>query len=158
MWSLLTKCQAEQDIHTLKMAMMLSQTFYRERPESPDRDEEEPDKQGSKDRTSREYLKSALIKHPLWQDETFWDDACEKSIMEQLADADRNAWHDLGREELRDMVLRVHNAVFAQIGAYAHSMVEFGCPRHRARQFVRRLCATYELSEDMRFMLMSTCV
>lgn len=25
MWSLLTKCQAEQDIHTLKMAMMLSQ-------------------------------------------------------------------------------------------------------------------------------------
>jgi hypothetical protein len=42
-----------------------------------------------------------------------------------------------------------------QVGAYAHSMVEFGCNHALARQFVRRLAATYQLASDQLEMLLA---
>mmetsp|Transcript_64053 Transcript_64053/g.176987 ORF Transcript_64053/g.176987 Transcript_64053/m.176987 type:complete len:98 (+) Transcript_64053:943-1236(+) len=86
----------------------------------------------------------------------FWDAACWESIREALSsDGDEVAlWHELGPDAARDAVLRVHNIVFSQIGAYAHSMVEFGCKRGKARQFVRRLCSAYQLGEEQRHMLL----
>ncbi len=52
-------------------------------------------------------------------------------------------------------VLRVHNIIFSQIGAYAHSMIEFGCPKALTVQFVRRLSTSYQLSEEQRGMLLA---
>jgi len=63
-------------------------------------------------------------------------------------------WHDMGSAEQRDAVLRIHNIVFSQVGAYAHSMLEFGCKPTLARKFVSRLAATYELAEDQKDMLL----
>jgi hypothetical protein len=42
-----------------------------------------------------------------------------------------------------------------QVGAYAHSMVEFGCSPALAKQFVRRLAATYQLASDQLEMLLA---
>lgn len=70
---------------------------------------------------------------------------CGVSIS-QLNEGDTTiVWHERGPEGVQDMVLRVHNIVFSQIGAYAHSMVEFGCPKKLARQFVRKLATTYQV-------------
>lgn len=158
-WTLLDKCQEHGDTRLAKMAMMLSQTFYRDAGlagvslAAPD----ERRRRGSYvNRDGREYLKSALIDHPLWKDMKFWDEACWQSILEQLEEGNQAPvkWHELGPDAARDAVLRVHNIVFSQIGAYAHSMVEFGCPRRQARLFVCRLSAAYQLSEDQCQMLL----
>jgi len=61
----------------------------------------------------------------------------------------------MGPHEVRDAVFRVHNIVFSQVAAYAHSMVEFGCNKKLATHFVRRLAATYQLAEDQKQMLLA---
>ena len=58
-------------------------------------------------------------------------------------------------DEARDAVLRVHNIVFSNVGAFAHSMVEFGCSPDVARQFVHRISSAYQLHEDQREALLS---
>jgi len=157
----LDKCQQSHDVHTAKMAMMLSQTFYRE-VEVPAQGIATLGAPGSTpSRDTREYLKNAdvLVAHPLWRDMKFWDEACWQSIAESLKEGQGSGhgevWHGLGPLETRDAVLRVHNIVFSQVGAYAHSMVEFGCPPALAKQFVRRLAATYQLGEDQKDMLLA---
>ena len=146
----LDKCQQHRDVHTAKMAMMLSQTFYREVAK-----EQQPGS-APPSRDDREYLKQALLTHPLWEDMSFWDEACWQSISESLKEGQTDTlWHDMSPAEQREAVLRVHNIVFSQVGAYAHSMVEFSCSKVLARKFVRRLAATYQLSLDQLDMLLA---
>ena len=86
----LDKCQETNDIRGAKTVMMLSQvpastyfsfdtrkpsashiyvpkTFYRET---------QADLDASASRQGREYLKTALLTHPLWRTVSFWDEAC----------------------------------------------------------------------------------
>jgi hypothetical protein len=160
----LDKCQQSRDVHTAKMAMMLSQTFYREVTVFPSGVATSHATLGAPgsapSRETREYVKNAelLKEHPLWRDMKFWDEACWQSIAESLKEghgSGADSWHAMGPLETRDAVLRVHNIVFSQVGAYAHSMVEFGCPPSLAKQFVRRLAATYQLGEDQKEMLLA---
>mmetsp|Transcript_46810 Transcript_46810/g.94438 ORF Transcript_46810/g.94438 Transcript_46810/m.94438 type:complete len:623 (-) Transcript_46810:88-1956(-) len=172
----LDKCRENRDVHTAKMAMMLSQTFWKNAEQSapssptppapppsttPDSASSSaasasPAVPGTSSRGDvREYLKSALESHPLWQDMDFWEDACWESIKQSLKEgASDTAWHDMGPNETKDAVLRVHNIVFSQVGAYAHSMAEFGCDSVVASSFVRRLAATYQLAQDQLGMLL----
>jgi hypothetical protein len=177
----LDKCRENRDIHTAKMAMMLSQTFWKNldeaqsaptSPRSPGSAPQSPlspppisqtttttnppnTTTPTTNRDGREYVKSALESHPLWQDLAFWEDACWQSIRQSLKEgASDTAWHDMGPLETKDAVLRVHNIVFSQVGAYGHSMVEFGCSPHVASGFVRRLAATYQLAQDQLDMLL----
>ena len=138
----LDKCLETKDVQTAKMAMMLSQTFYQ--------DGEEAGSDG--DRKARIFLKSSLLHHPLWRDVHFWDESCWSAIRESLSEggAMKKKWHSLSAEEIQDAVLRVHNVVFSNVGAYAHSMVEFGCSVELAQHFVARICSIYQLQEDQR--------
>jgi len=76
----LDRCRDQQDVHLAKMTMMLSQTFYKLVPAVPvapaltDTEPAEADR--SEAPVAREYLKSALLKNPLWEDISFWDEAC----------------------------------------------------------------------------------
>lgn len=175
----LDKCRENHDVHNAKMAMMLSQvshfynphitmlvyidlvfqTFYRETVPVDSKVTEDGEGRARANSTSqrgtREYLKTALIAHPLWEDVSFWDEACWQSISESVKEGKAEVlWHDMKPLEQRDAVLRIHNIVFSQVGAYAHSMLEFGCKPALARKFVLRLAATYELAEDQKDMLL----
>mmetsp|Transcript_20644 Transcript_20644/g.24438 ORF Transcript_20644/g.24438 Transcript_20644/m.24438 type:complete len:669 (-) Transcript_20644:123-2129(-) len=158
----LDKCRENRDVHTAKMAMMLSQTFYREpilvveSNSLPTGTRGRAESSSGPSRKGREYLKSALISHPLWEDMSFWDEACWQSIRESVKEGRSDvAWHDMTPLEQRDSVLRIHNIVFSQVGAYAHSMLEFGCKPSLARMFMLRLASTYELAEDQKDMLLA---
>eukprot|EP00957_Ditylum_brightwellii_P210226 15364694-Ditylum_brightwellii.AAC.1 len=48
-------------------------------------------------------------------------------------------WYDLGVDERSLAASQVYAVVFAQLGALAHSMVEFGCDIKQACAFVRPL-------------------
>jgi hypothetical protein len=54
---------------------IIFKTFYRETIISSPVDQEATRAKNSS-RGGREYLKSALISHPLWEDMSFWDEAC----------------------------------------------------------------------------------
>jgi hypothetical protein len=103
------------------------------------------------ERGDRVFLKSALLSHPIWQSAAFWEESFSSALSSALKEGPAvRKWHAMTPDEMRDAVLRVHNIVFSNVGAYAHSMLEFGCDAAMARKFVLRICHIYQLQEDQR--------
>jgi hypothetical protein len=121
-----------------------------------------------------------LIGHPLWEEDEFWDQALYQCVAESLTHSGvmqnyerassrqgKNSgnsewsqqkkllWHDLNHAERSEAATQVHAVVFAQLGALAHSMMEFGCGTKRACAFVRRMCVRNQLPISQRSMLLS---
>ena len=170
------------DIANCKMLMMLSQTFYTVGKEKrlsgiPDASGETVAPQ-TDDRSRRAYIKSRIMSHRMWSDDSFWDQALFQCVSEALhlskvmpnlcqqAAVQRygggNAvtlvkdmkWHDLLPQQ-RDMATtQVHDIVAAQLGALAHSMIEFNCGLEKAERFVRRLSVRYQLPMETRRLLL----
>ena len=63
-------------------------------------------------------------------------------------------WHDLTETERSEAASQVHAVVFAQLGALAHSMIEFGCGLERSCAFVRRMAIRNQLPISQRTMLL----
>lgn len=66
----------------------------------------------------------------------------------------KTQWHDLNSTERIEAASQVHAVVFAQLGALAHSMMEFGCSLERSCSFVRRMSIRYQLPSSHRNMLL----
>ena len=69
--ALLNGCKTEHDsgVSIAKMCMMLSQTFYFDESKQGG---EDPDDETDESRENRVYVKSRLVDHPLWQNDSFW--------------------------------------------------------------------------------------
>ena len=171
-----------------KMCMMLSQTFYIEGtpPEGATAIISSDDVSSGENnsRNKRIYVKSKLIGHDLWKEDEFWDQALYQCVTESLthsgvmanfdrATSDRNdtmmrssewaeartlQWHDLTHAERSEAASQVHAVVFAQLGALAHSMMEFGCGMERSCAFVRRMSVRNQLPISQRTMLLQHLV
>lgn len=63
-------------------------------------------------------------------------------------------WHDLRNEERMEAATQVHAIVSSQVGALAHSMMEFGCGLDRTSAFVRRVAVQNQLPMSLRIMLL----
>jgi len=153
-------CLDTNDVHTAKIIMMLSQTFYR-KIETKDNDEHDqksslfpPDKDEEEDRGGkREYLKEMLSPHALWHksDCKFWEQALWQLIVEQLQTIPYDkVWHDMERVDMTIAVRRVHNVIFSQVMAITHSMIELGCTKTKTREFLYRMCVIHQLGESQR--------
>ena len=57
--------------------------------------------------------------------------------------------------ERSEAASQVHAVVFAQLGALAHSMIEFGCGLERSCAFVRRMSIRNQLPSSQRTMLLT---
>jgi len=64
-------------------------------------------------------------------------------------------WYDLTYVERSEAASQVHAVVFAQLGALAHSMIEFGCGLERSCAFVRRMSIRNQLPSSHRTMLLT---
>ena len=146
------------DVANAKMCMMLAQTFYFV-----------GHNDDGKDRTKRMYPKEKLCHHPIWLDEDFWTQALFQCVTDSLTNSgvmirvrmkksERNRkmkWHDLNYQDRADAASQIHAVIFSQLGALAHSMVEFGCSVEQACAFVRRLSVRHQLPLTQRSMLLS---
>jgi hypothetical protein len=96
----------------------------------------------------RMYLKELLISHVIWLDGRFWEQALWQCVLEQLVMIQLDQkWHDLEPADRLEAVTRVHDVIFSQVMAIAHSMIELGCSKASAREFVYRMCVVHQLSE-----------
>jgi hypothetical protein len=96
----------------------------------------------------RKYLKELLISHSLWLDGRFWEQALWQCVLDQLVMIQlEERWHDMEPEARLEAVRRVHDVIFSQVMAIAHSMSELGCSKASAREFVYRMCVVHQLSE-----------
>jgi 6-phosphofructokinase len=110
----------------------------------------------------------------------FWDEALSQQISESLthsgvmANFDKRTqnvkalsrrniewtqtettkWHDLNYTERVEAASQVQAVVFAQLGALAHSMIEFGCGLNRSCAFVRRMAIRNQLPSSQRAILL----
>jgi hypothetical protein len=66
----------------------------------------------------------------------------------------KTKWFDLSYTERLEAASQVHAVVFAQLGALAHSMIEFGCGLERSCAFVRRMAIRNQLPSSQRTMLL----
>lgn len=163
--AILTGCDREAaDISNAKMCMMLSQTFYLIK-----EGDDSSDVVASDTRVQKCYPNVKVCNHAIWSDEDFWVQALFQCVMESLShsgvmlrvrvkksDASRKIkWHDLSLDERAEAASQVHAVVFAQLGALAHSMIEFGCTVEQAVAFVRRLSVRHQLPLSQRTMLLS---
>ena len=81
----------------------------------------------------------------------------EKEVLGNSHDGVQNRklkWYDLSSDERLEAASQVHAVIFAQLGALAHSMVEFGCDLETACAFVRRLSIRHQLPLSHRSMLL----
>lgn len=67
-------------------------------------------------------------------------------------------WYDLTSAERTEAASQVHAVVFAQLGALAHSMMEFGCGLERSCAFVRRMAIRNQLPLSQRTILLQHLV
>jgi len=159
--SLLTGCDRESaDVASAKMIMMLAQTFYITR---------ETGGEGSEAKVKRSYPNEKICNHSIWSDEDFWVQALFQCVTESLSQSGvilrvrvkksesprKMKWHDLSLDERAEAASQVHAVIFAQLGALAHSMIEFGCTVEQAIAFVRRLSVRHQLPLSQRTMLLS---
>jgi len=179
--SILVGCDNEVGgVGNAKMCMMLSQTFYID-DDNDDEKDENPKRRDSiipEQRIKRIFVKSNLIGHDLWKDDEFWDLTLYQCVTESLTHSgvmqnfqptvNNNSknqssewmenrkvkWHDLTHAERSEAATQVHAVVFAQLGAIAHSMMEFGCGLERSCSFVRRMCVRNQLPTSQRTMLL----
>jgi len=177
--AILTGCDHEAGgVANAKMCMMLSQTFYiidEDNPETPPSNGE-PASPSATQRSNRIYVQTKLIAHALWGEDDFWDQALNQCVTESLTHsgvmqnfdrADRRnsnrsewaqtrklRWFDLTHAERSEAASQVHAVVFAQLGALAHSMMEFGCGIKRSCSFVRRMSVRNQLPISQRTMLL----
>ncbi len=56
----------------------------------------------------------------------------------------------MDRDKRQETVIRIHNIIFSQVMAIAHSMLELGCSKPMIREFVYRMCVIHQLSEAQR--------
>lgn len=162
LWVFLLHAQRNRDVHGAKMGMMLASTFFRLRPPRP-KDHHHHQQPGSAAPApeKREFLSRRLQQHPLWKDAAFWTLALQDQIREQLESMGEllpfgaASWHDAGPEARVELVSRIHNTVFSNAAALAHSMLEFGAPTEDAREFVLRVCEQYGLPEEQEHLLLS---
>lgn len=182
LWDLLDHCREDNDVHSAKVIMMLSQTFYRKnllpsvlRSKETENSDNPPSSVGAeynhtgegsdifdddrlRDRAAdkREYLKEMLISHSIWRDESFWEQALWQCALEQLQSIPyEKKWHDLDDESRLEAVRRIHSVIFSQVMAIIHSMMELGCSKEQTREFLYRMCVIHQLSERQRHNLLS---
>ena len=67
-------------------------------------------------------------------------------------------WHDLNHDQRLEAAAQLHAVIAAQLGALAHSMVEFGCGTERACAFVRRMSIRHQLPISTRSLLLQHLV
>ena len=139
-----------------KMCMMLAQTFYM-------------------NKQDKIFVRSRLASHEFWTNDEFWDQALYQCVSESLThsgvmgtfdralgpirksewtESQKIKWYDLSAAERAEASSQVHAVVFAQLGALAHSMMEFGCGLERAVAFVRRMSVRNQLPLSQRTMLL----
>jgi hypothetical protein len=156
LWAFLLHAQRNRDVHGAKMGMMLASTFFRLRPQP----KQQPGAAAAA-AEKREFLSRRLQQHPLWKDAAFWTRALQDQIREQLESMGEllpfgaAAWHDASPEARAELVARIHNTVFSNAAALAHSMLEFGAPTEDAREFVLRVSEQYGLPEEQEHLLLS---
>jgi len=175
--AILSGCDREAGgVSNAKMCMMLAQTFYMIDQEDKDAAASEHSGDSSIARDKRIFIKHRITDHPIWMDEEFWDQALFQCVSESLTNSGVMAnfdtrrrmthpqsewtetrklkWHDLTQKDRSEAAAQVHAVVFAQLGALAHSMCEFGCGLERSCAFVRRMSIRNQLPISQRTMLL----
>jgi hypothetical protein len=127
------------------------------------------------------YVKSRLLKHPMWEKDDFWDQALTLAVGESLTHSGvmsnferasnrivtattkkrsewtqthKTRWHDLTVEERYEAASQVHAVVFAQLGTMSQTMIEFGCSVEDTSAFVRRMSIRNQLPMSQRSTLL----
>lgn len=175
--AILSGCDREPGgVAIAKMCMMLAQTFYMIDQEDKDAAASQHSSDSSVARDKRIFIKHRISGHLIWQDEEFWDQALYQCVSESLThsgvmanfdtkrqmihaqsewtETRKMKWHDLNQKDRSEAAAQVHAVVFAQLGALAHSMMEFGCGLERSCAFVRRMSIRNQLPISQRTMLL----
>ena len=170
--AILDGCDCETGgVSNAKMCMMLSQTFFFLQEPSGENG-------NAAERSKRIYVQRHLLDHPLWAQEEFWDQVLYQCLSESLtnsgvmsnferrkskddtdhssewADSHKTKWFDLSPIERTEAASQVHAVVTAQLGALAHSMLEFNCGLERSCAFVRRMAIRNQLPLSQRSILL----
>lgn len=115
-------------------------------------DEEDIARRGTE---HRQYIREKLVLHPIWKDNGYWEQALWQCAVEQVQTIPyEKAWHNMDKEARTESIRRVHRVIFSQMMALAHSMIELGCSRRQARDFLYRMCTEHQLSEKQRQQLL----
>jgi hypothetical protein len=157
----LDEAHAAMHVRPAQLVMIMSQTFYRD-PLPAERAAVEVarvaaaaasqlvDAAGeSEEKRSgvhgeRVYLAQRIRAHPIWRDARFWEEAFFDSYSQEMSKHQRlQKWHS--ESEQREAEQRQKNILFAQLGAFAHNMTEFGMPVRQTRTFIQRMCQIHEL-------------
>ena len=133
------------------------------------------------DNQKKVYVSNRLTGQPLWDEDTFWDQALHQTVAEKLnysgvmsnferdsnkivtdtkkersewTETHQTRWHDLTEKERYEAASQVHAVVFAQVGEMADSMLEFCGSVEKTSAFVRRMCVRNSLPVSQRTTLL----
>lgn len=114
---------------------------------------------GEEDVANRHYLQSeqSLKTHAIWTKQGFWESALKEGIFVELEKFRPTSWDERTPEQLREMVINIHNLVFGQLGTLSITMMQQnGIDKEDVAEHVLTMSRKFQLCEDQEFELIGS--
>jgi hypothetical protein len=135
---ILDKVKRDNDIHSAKNVIVLSQTYYTD------------------NKSKKEYLQESIIEHNLFKDNKFWEDFLEfeinkeiKKFKDRQVKLSQNNQNNNNRNEKKGKSKFLETMVFGQIMTISDIMIRFGLNKEQIYQIIDPKIKTHELSQEI---------
>lgn len=133
--TMINTVQRDNDFHTVKNTIILSQTYYK-------KGENENDKF---------YLQKMIHNNEIFKSKKFWEEFLDFSINKEIVQCVSNDVKNgnILKENRRDTEDKMCNIAFAQIAPYTDNMKEFGLDKEVIREVVFPKMEKYKMTEEL---------
>jgi len=127
--------ERDNDFHSIKNAIILSQTYYVK----------------TDDKTGKRYLQKDIQDNKIFKSKKFWEEFLDYNINKEIATCLRFDYTsgNVMKENKKESDDKISNIAFSQILPYADNMIEFGLDKKIIREVVYPKMTTYKMSDEL---------
>ena len=127
--------ERDNDFHSIKNAIILSQTYYVK----------------TDDKTGKRYLQKDIQDNKIFKSKKFWEEFLDYNINKEIATCLRFDYTsgNVMKENKKESDDKISNIAFSQILPYADNMIEFGLDKKIIREVVYPKMITYKMSDEL---------
>ena len=123
---ILNNSRREKDFESIKLCMILSQTFY-------------------KISDNKKYLQTEVKKNEIWKKRSFWEEIIEFSIKDEIHNAKGfKIFLEESEEEREERVKQVANSILI---TFSYNMQLFDMPKEERKEIINKFVKKYDIKD-----------
>ena len=127
--------ERDNDFHSIKNAIILSQTYYIK----------------TDDKDGKRYLQKDIQDNKIFKSKKFWEEFLDYNINKEIATCPRFDYTsgNVMKENKKESDDKISNIAFSQILPYTDNMIEFGLDKKIIREVVFPKMTIYKMSDEL---------